>query len=110
MKLSQKRTIIASGKLINYVLNPNHYEGSSKAQFLKEIGYDQSNWQLLDRDLREQHLLLEANPGKSSLYGNKYEIIGSIVGPNGEQRRIKSIWMIRTGENIARFVTLIFRS
>jgi len=107
MKLSKYTTIIAPDKLIDYILNPNHYEGSSKAKFLSELGYDQSNWQVLEKDLREQFLSLDTIPGKSSSYGDKFEIIGDIIGPNGKRRKIKSIWMIRKGEKVARFVTLI---
>ena len=107
MKLSPKTAIISRNKLIDYILNPDHYEGGSKARFLKEIGYDQSNWQLLAKDLREQHLLFKAIPGKSSPYGEKFEITGELVGPTGIKRRIRSIWIIRKGENFARFITLI---
>lgn len=107
MKLSPKTTIIAPEKLRDYVLNLAHSDGESKARFLGEIGYDQTNWQILEKDLREQHLTIAATPGKKSIYGMKFEIVAPLVGPNGEKRWIRSIWMIRKGENVARFVTLI---
>ena len=44
--------------------------------------------------------------GKESIYGKKYEII-ALVGPNGQRRWLRSIWMIRANESFARFVTLI---
>ncbi len=61
----------------------------------------------MERDLRQQHLSHEAIPGKKSIYGHKYEILAPLIGPNGEARWIRSIWMIRKGESVARFVTLI---
>ncbi len=75
--------------------------------FLKEIGYDRSNWEIFEYDLREQHLTLEAIPGKSSPFGEKFEITAPIIGPNGEERMIKTIWMIKYNETVARFITLI---
>lgn len=93
--------------MIDYVLNPRHDEGSSKAWFLKEIGYDQLNWEVLEIDLREQHLSREATPRKASPYGEKYEIVAPIKGPIGKPRTIKTIWMIKRGETVARFITLI---
>ena len=107
MKLSSKTAIIAPEKLRDYVLNLAHSDGKSKARFLSEMGYDQVTWQILEKDLREQHLTIEAFPGKKSIYGMKFEIVAPLVGPNGEKRWIRSIWMIRKGENVARFVTLI---
>lgn len=107
MKLSPEMTVISPHKLRDYVLNLAHDEGESKARFLGEIGYDQQNWQILEKDLREQHLTVDASPGKKSMYGMKYEIVAPLVGPNGKKRTIRSIWIIRTGESEARFVTLI---
>lgn len=107
MRLSPKTTIISPEKLRDYILNSSHVDGESKARFLSEIGYQQENWQILERDLRNQHLALEASVGKKSTYGVKYEIVAPLVGPNSDRRWIRSVWIIRTGQSVARFVTLI---
>ncbi len=107
MKLSPKTTIIAAEKLRDYVLNFSNPDGESKARYLAEIGYEQDDWQRLETDLRLQHLTVEATSGKKSIYGEKYEIVAPLVGPNGKARWIRSIWMIRKGETFARFVTLV---
>lgn len=41
------------------------------------------------------------------MYGEKYEIVAPLVGPNGNTRWLRSIWMVRKGEPVARFITLI---
>ena len=107
MKLSSETTIIAPEKLRDYLLNPLNQDGKSKARYLSKIGYQQNNWQRLEFDLREQHLSIEAKPGKISNYGTKYEIIAPLVGPNGKERWVRSIWIARKNEFFARFVTLI---
>lgn len=89
------------------MLNFANPDGESKARFLEEIGYNQQNWQILEADLRAQHLSQEARPGKQSRYGEKYEIVAPLVGPNGQRHWLRSIWMIRNGESVARFITLI---
>jgi len=38
---------------------------------------------------------------------DSYEIVAPLVGPNGQKRWLRSIWMIRNGESVARFITLI---
>lgn len=85
-KLSPHTTIIAPEKLRDYVLNPTNPDGEPKARFLGEMGYDQRNWRILEVDLRTQHLSQDVQPGKSSMYGKKYEIIAPLVGPNGNTR------------------------
>jgi hypothetical protein len=107
VQLSPQTTIIAPEKRYEYVLNFANPDGESEARFLEEIGYKQPNWQILEADLRAQHLSQEARPGKQSRYGEKYEIVAPLVGPNGHTRWLRSIWMIRTGESVARFITLI---
>ena len=107
MKLSSKTTIIVPEKLYDYLLNHAHLDGASKAKFLAEIGYNQRNHHILEMDLRNQHLSLETLPGKLSIFGTKYEIVAPLVGPNGKKRWVRSIWMIRRGEETANFITLV---
>jgi hypothetical protein len=107
LKLSQRTTIIAPEKLRDYILNLSNPDGESKARFLKEMGYEQENWKTLESDLRKQHLSEDTIPGKQSVYGAKSEIFAPLIGPNGEKRWLRSVWMIRKGESIARFITLI---
>jgi hypothetical protein len=107
VQLSPQTTIIAPEKLYDYVLNFANRDGESTARFLEERGYNQKNWQILEADLRAQHLSQEVRPSKKSRYGEKHEIVTPLAGPNGKKRWLRSIWMIRNGERVARFITLI---
>ena len=107
MKLLPDKANIDSRKLHDYLLNPAHPEGATKAQYLNEMGYNQENYHILEDDLRNQHLICDVKPGKVSIYGIKYEIVAPLVGPNGKKRVIRSVWMIRKGDTIARLITLI---
>ena len=94
-------------KLRDYLLNPAHPEGATKAQYLSELGYNQENYHILEVDLRNQHLTCDVQPGQVSIYGIKYEIVAPLVGPNGKKRLIRSVWMIRKSDTFARLITLI---
>jgi hypothetical protein len=61
----------------------------------------------LENDLRDQHLTCDVIAGRNSIYGMKYEIVAPLVGPNGKERLVRSIWMIRKGDTVARLITLI---
>lgn len=67
MKFDPFTMIIASEKLRDYVLNPFHGEGESKARFLEEMGYEQAEWQVLENDLRTQHLPIDVVLAKNLL-------------------------------------------
>ena len=55
----------------------------------------------------EQILSLDAQPGRPSPYGQKYEILGPLTGPNGKNAWVRTIWIVLTGEAAPRLVTLI---
>lgn len=42
-----------------------------------------------------------------SPYGQKYEILGSLTGPNGKSGWVRTIWIVLTGETAPRLVTII---
>lgn len=107
MKLPKEATIIPAEKLRDYVVNPLSPDGASKARYLLAMGYDQHNWKTLEQDLRMQHLSQDVETGQQSVYGHKYEIRAPVVGPNGNRRWLRSVWMIRQGETVARLITLI---
>jgi hypothetical protein len=88
-------------------MSPTHPDGRAKAAYLALLGYGQSDWPRLDTDLREQILGREAEPGRSSPYGQKYEILGPLTGPSGATAWVRTIWIVRVGETKARLVTLI---
>lgn len=93
-------------KLRDYALNPEHNSGKYKAVFFQQMGYTPENWQQLERDLRAQHLLQYASEGKPSPFGSKYIITAPLQGPNGVERQVTTVWIIRAGENFPRLVTI----
>lgn len=107
MKLSARDAIIPSEKLSRYVLSLTHPDGRAKAQYLVRLGYSEGDEPRLEADLREQHLSREALPGKPSPYGQKYEILGPLMGPNGASAWVRTVWIVRAGEAIPRLVTLV---
>jgi hypothetical protein len=84
-----------------------HPDGRTKAEYLGRLGHSQEASGRLDVDLREQILSLEAQPGRPSPYGQKYEILGPLTGPNGKNAWVRAIWIVLTGETAPRLVTLI---
>jgi hypothetical protein len=62
--------------------------------------------QVLESDLRTQHLSLEVTRTSENAYGVVYEIDGPISTPSGQSMRFRSIWQVDTGTDLPRFITM----
>ncbi len=100
------RAIISREKIVEYLLNLDHPDGGSKAELLARAGFAANRPEELEQALRAQHLSLDANKGKPSAFGEKYEIIGPLTGAAGRVI-VRSVWIIRAGEAAARLITLV---
>jgi hypothetical protein len=99
------QAIIQVEKLRDYLLSPGHPAGRWKATFFGTLGYTRNEWIVLDRALRNQHLVVEADPLGNNGFGDKYSITAPLKGPNGSTAMVCSIWIVRAGEDAPRFVT-----
>lgn len=93
-------------KLREYALNPGHESGRFKAAFFAQMGYASTDWQQLERDIREQHLPQPAELGQLSPFGQKYTVTAALIGPSGEARQVTTVWIVRPGNNWADLVTI----
>ena len=100
------KAIIAVDKLVRDLLNPSHKRGGAKARLLLSLGYRTQAPQVLESDLRAQHLILDAARTSENAYGVIYEIEGMIGTPNGRTVRFCSIWQVDTGSEVPRFITM----
>ena len=103
MKLAGN-TLISHEKLIQYLLVPR--KRNDKSQWLAEAGYILENWKVLERDLREQVLSIDAAPTEKTEYGQMYEIRGKLTGPNGKSLTVCTIWMTENETGNTKFITM----
>jgi hypothetical protein len=97
--------VISMEKLAAYLLT--ELPRRDKSRFLAEAGYTRDSAEQLERDLREQILSLDAIPLPARGYGERYEIRGSLRGPNGMTLSVRTIWMREFATGIVKFITLI---
>lgn len=107
MKLpNADNAIIAADKLREYLLNFQHRRGSNKARVLTAMGYDQNNWSKLEADVRRDLLPQDVREEVNSDYGQRYEIVAPLTGPNGRIVVFRSIWQIDIGTDRPRLITM----
>jgi len=106
MKLPRNQeAIVTEEKITGYLLSEGHPVGKAKARYFKKIGYSEKNVAQLSEDL----IQIAANNAVSeevrTLFGIKYVVDGDVVTPTGIRARLRTVWIIETGEKLPRFVT-----
>jgi len=106
MKLpAADQAVIEAAKLQDYLLSFAHPVGRFRAAFFAGFGYNRDRWQQLEADLRALVQSQDAKEGPPTEYGRKYEVRGILKGPNGKSVDVVTVWVIREGERVPRFVT-----
>ncbi len=92
-------------KLNNYLLDPTHKTGATKAQWFKEaLGFTKTNADDLARQIKFDEKV--AIKTELTQYGQKYEQIIPIVGANSKNIDVKFVWIKNKDGNI-RLITAI---
>lgn len=106
MKLpNRENAYIPSSKLKAYLLSETHSVGKSKAKFLRSVGFNDNNVDLLKQSLLSITNSEEVKEAIASSHGVKYIIDGSIQTPSKGIAMMRTIWIIDKGQERPRFVT-----
>jgi hypothetical protein len=106
MKLPEaQRAVIAAAKIRNYLLSTSHPIGRFKAPFFARLGYTVADWRRLEQDLLGLADSGDAQPGRESPYGQKYEVRGTLNGPSGRSASVLTVWIVRFESDVPEFVT-----
>lgn len=84
---------ICERKIREYLLAPDHPQGSSKARYFLAHGFELQAWQVLADALREHGMTRELHGERHSDFGTKYEVVCSIATPDGRDPCIISVWI-----------------
>ncbi|MBM4040692.1 MAG: hypothetical protein FJ290_19475 [Planctomycetes bacterium] len=92
-------------KLTDYCLDPEHPRGRHKARmFASVLGITRDEAE----DLRDALLLAACNQHcrlvERDAHGERYVVESWVAGPRG-RGRVRSLWIVRTGESFPRLVS-----
>lgn len=100
-----ERAIVDDAKLRGHLLSTEHPVGRFKAAFFRRLGFTMANWPELKRALLTHARTSEATADSASAYGRMFRIRAMLQGPTGRSISEVSVWMVRSGEDVPRFVT-----
>jgi hypothetical protein len=101
----RERAVVQDIKVREYLLSNTHPVGRFKAAVFHALGYSAHDWQRLRDDLLHLGRFGLARPGQASPYGRKYEVSGTLKGPNGRQAVFTTVWIVPDGDGNPRFIT-----
>jgi len=106
MKLpNAESAVVVKEKITEYLLNPLHPDGASKARWFSALGFTVEDWEVLAAALRKvAHDWPIANTIESA-HGLKYIIEGAFENPSGKPALIRTVWIVDLGERAPRLVT-----
>lgn len=73
--------------------------------FFRELGFDESNVDILEQELITLAKTEEVAETVPSLYGTKYAADGAVRTPSGKAVKLRTIWIVEKGRDRPRFVT-----
>jgi hypothetical protein len=100
------RAVVDERKVRDYLLSRSHPIGRFKAAFFARAGFEAENWRDLASQLRELAIRGDATRGETSEYGAKYIISGILKGPRGLDLEVTTVWLVPTGGDAPRLVTV----
>jgi hypothetical protein len=106
MRLQNKEyAYVPLAKLLDYLLSETHPVGKSKAKYLRSLGFNEINVNLLKEGLLAIARSEDVKEAISSSHGVKYVIDGTLQTPSGAFIRVRTIWVIDKDMDRPRFVT-----
>lgn len=94
-----EHAIVDEDKVCDYLLNPKHPVGGTKAAWFASLGYTLENWQDLASDLLRLAQTRDHFLAKPSPFGIKYEVTGEIGRPGHRAADVVTVWIIEENDS-----------
>ena len=106
MNLPNAQLAVVEGeKIMDYLLNPHHRFGASKARFFHRHGFRVGNWERLAQALLDHGKRHRVSQMKETAYGIRYQIDGELHAISGVSPRIRTVWQLDRGRLAPRLIT-----
>jgi hypothetical protein len=97
--------LVEREKITEYLLNPAHLYGASKARFFNRFGFNLADWETLAKALREHGQHYQVSKTCETLFGLRFEVDGELNEPDGRMPRVRTVWQLDHGQVAPRLIT-----
>jgi hypothetical protein len=99
------KLLVPLQKLCDYLLDTEHPVGGTKAEWFISQGYHRGNAESLADALIELAQQSETWIRRTTRFGVKYVVRGSVITPVGREVWLTTVWFIDNGRVIPRLIT-----
>lgn len=99
------KLVVERAKIVDYLLNPAHRYGASKARFFSEFGFRLEEWDRLAEALREHGRTHEVARETETGFGPRYAVEGELKTPTGRRPRVRTVWQLDQGAVAPRLIS-----
>lgn len=97
--------VVDRRKIMDYLLSERHPDGRSKAEFFSSFGFSTMRWETFATALRVHGQRGTVTRLTESTYGVRYSVDGFIETPDGRNPRVRTVWIVASGNDEPRLVT-----
>lgn len=91
--------IVATEKVRDYLLNPEHPDGGSKAAWFQSLGYARDRWGELANDLLALAATCDQFATVRTPFGVKYVVKGQIGRKSDRTASVLAVWVVEAGRS-----------
>ena len=106
MKLPNiERAVVPGRKITHYLLSTTHRDGQHKAEFFRSFGFKLEAWEELATAFlnhARNHEIVEIVP---TPFGRNFVIEGVLSAPDGRTPKVRAVWFVANGREMATLVT-----
>jgi hypothetical protein len=99
------KAVVEREKIEDYLLNPAHRFGASKARFFTHFGFRVKAWEELAQALRKHGEAHDVARTRATGFGPRYEVEGTLECPGGRRPRVRTVWQMDEGAVAPRLIT-----
>ena len=106
MKLpNANKAVVEREKIVDYLLNPVHRYGASKARFFSAFGFRAEKWEVLAEALLQHGQTQAVKRTRETGFGPRYEVEGRLRAVDGRSPRLRTVWQWDHGAVAPRLIT-----
>jgi hypothetical protein len=94
-------------KVTRYLFDLTHERGGPKGRFFLRFGFRVDDPETLMHALLDHGSSYDITSVEDRVVALVYTIEGEIESPDGRNPRIRTVWQLDTGSDIARFITTV---
>jgi hypothetical protein len=106
MKLpNAANAVVEPEKIADYLLNPAHRYGASKARFFLAFGFSLDKWEALAEALLAHGRTHPVQRVHETSFGPRFEVEGRLRAVDGRSPRLRAVWQWDRGAVAPRLIT-----